>query len=426
MGLSASQARYMSLIARQSNIEYQGQQINQERTILSQQASALYNSLLTIDVPTPPSTSDYTTVKYSGAEGATTFTIGQVTPTGTTYSIDLQYTKTGHFMEEAGTAAATTATKTVNLIEVSDPKYDSVYTEGGGYTITELTSSYYVIDAVGDANYIDNTNIETFFTKLDDGTYALKDTMSYKLGEVSASGAAQEYPVNYRDGYIGLVAGAPCYTLADALENGGISENTMASYVEAIRDAFPDYADKTDGEIMQEFSVYFTIDTETRKNVPHFVFTQETTAAFKDTHNTHYVTTYDYVPNGKYTEVENKKACLLTFDSQGRISEIKIPSGYNADGTPKTYKTVKLEAETVTDTNAYNDAYAKYEYAQYEYDKKQQEINAKTEIIQKEDKNLELKLQRLDNERTMIKTEIDAVKQVIKDNIDGSYKTFSG
>ena len=162
------------------------------------------------------------------------------------------------------------------------------------------------------------------------------------------------------------------------------------------------------------------------KDVPHFVFTQEVTTAFKDTHNTHYVTTYDYIPNGKYTEVENKKQCLLTFDSQGRISEIKIPSGYNADGTPKTYKTVKLAAETVTDTNAYNDAYAKYEYAQYEYDKKQQEINAKTEIIQKEDKNLELKLQRLDNERTMIKTEIDAVKQVIKDNIDGSYKTFSG
>ena len=59
-------------------------------------------------------------------------------------------------------------------------------------------------------------------------------------------------------------------------------------------------------------------------------------------------------------------------------------------------------------------------------DKKQQEINAKTEIIQQQDRNLELKLQRLDNERTQIKTEIDALDKVINDNIEKSYKTFSG
>ncbi len=62
----------------------------------------------------------------------------------------------------------------------------------------------------------------------------------------------------------------------------------------------------------------------------------------------------------------------------------------------------------------------------YEYDKKQQEINAKTEIIQQQDRNLELKLQRLDNERQQITTEIEAVQKVIDDNIEASYKTFSG
>ena len=73
MGMSASQARLLSLQARQSNLEYQGQQINQERTILSQQCTALYNSLLEMNVPTPPSTSDFTTVKYVGENGATTY-----------------------------------------------------------------------------------------------------------------------------------------------------------------------------------------------------------------------------------------------------------------------------------------------------------------------------------------------------------------
>ena len=59
-------------------------------------------------------------------------------------------------------------------------------------------------------------------------------------------------------------------------------------------------------------------------------------------------------------------------------------------------------------------------------DQKQQEVNAKTKIIQEQDRTLELRLQRLDNERTQIKTEIDAVDKVINENIEKSYKTFSG
>ena len=47
MGMAASQARLLTLQARQSDLEYQGQQINQERSVLSQQVTALYNSLLT-------------------------------------------------------------------------------------------------------------------------------------------------------------------------------------------------------------------------------------------------------------------------------------------------------------------------------------------------------------------------------------------
>ncbi len=79
-----------------------------------------------------------------------------------------------------------------------------------------------------------------------------------------------------------------------------------------------------------------------------------------------------------------------------------------------------------TDNDAYEDAFNEYEYKKYLYDKEQQAINAKTSIIQSEDKNLELKLTRLDNERNAVKTEIDAVKKVVDDNIEKSFKTFSG
>ena len=122
MGMAASQARLLSLQARQSNLEYQGQQINQERTILSQQCTALYNSLLAMTVPTPPSTSDFTAIEYSGADGATTFSLGNIVPTGDTYTVELKYQKTGQYIEEKGSAAVTHVPQYLIMTPVEVPQ----------------------------------------------------------------------------------------------------------------------------------------------------------------------------------------------------------------------------------------------------------------------------------------------------------------
>lgn len=55
MGLSASQTRFLTLTARKSNVEYQGQQINQARTALANQSSQLYTQMMSLDAPTAPS-----------------------------------------------------------------------------------------------------------------------------------------------------------------------------------------------------------------------------------------------------------------------------------------------------------------------------------------------------------------------------------
>ena len=65
MGLAASQARFLGLTARKSNVEYQGQQINQARTALSNEVMGLYEEYNRLDVPTPPSVSDYTKTTYT-------------------------------------------------------------------------------------------------------------------------------------------------------------------------------------------------------------------------------------------------------------------------------------------------------------------------------------------------------------------------
>ena len=96
MGMSASQARYLNLAGRLNDLEFQGQQINQERSVLSQQVSELYNSLLALEVPTPPSTSEYTTITYTGATGASKFTIGEIKPSGSAYNIEMKRTLNGN------------------------------------------------------------------------------------------------------------------------------------------------------------------------------------------------------------------------------------------------------------------------------------------------------------------------------------------
>ncbi len=65
-----------------------------------------------------------------------------------------------------------------------------------------------------------------------------------------------------------------------------------------------------------------------------------------------------------------------------------------------------------------------YEYDKYEYDQSIQNINAKIEIIQSEDKNLELRLKQLDTEQAAIQTEMDAVQKVIEKNTESTFKTF--
>jgi hypothetical protein len=75
MGMAASQARYLALTARKSNVEYEGQQVNQARTALANQSANTFNELLAVEVPTAPSTQDYTTLQYSYTEGTNTETI---------------------------------------------------------------------------------------------------------------------------------------------------------------------------------------------------------------------------------------------------------------------------------------------------------------------------------------------------------------
>ena len=122
MGMAASQARFLQLTTRKNNIEYMGQQINQARLALANASAGLFEKMLALEVPTPPSsqdekyvtqgyvftdsdgndkklnygvlntdtsgltTSNVITIKYTDG-GAKTLTIGGNTTTGNIYTL---------------------------------------------------------------------------------------------------------------------------------------------------------------------------------------------------------------------------------------------------------------------------------------------------------------------------------------------------
>ena len=53
------------------------------------------------------------------------------------------------------------------------------------------------------------------------------------------------------------------------------------------------------------------------------------------------------------------------------------------------------------------------------------DLNAKTEILQEQDQRLELKLKQLDTEENALKTEMESVQTVLKDNVESTFKTFA-
>ncbi len=93
MGLAASQARFLGLTARKSNTEYEGQQVNQQRTALANESASLYSQLTNLTVPTPPDINEYYATEYTFTIDGVKYTMSQLpqmTEDGS-YSVNATY-----------------------------------------------------------------------------------------------------------------------------------------------------------------------------------------------------------------------------------------------------------------------------------------------------------------------------------------------
>ena len=435
MGLSASQARLLSLTARQSNLEFEGQQINQQRTNLSNQSANYYNSLLTMTVPTPPSTDDYTTIKYSFVIGGNDATIAQVLPQDNKGNYLVEYTTTlasigvqenTAYKITASANASSTKTGKAELVNNPNEAYNTdlqyyVQTfreddEHGEYTALNNNSERYSDDrvAAGDVTFYDKYGNQVDKTAaLDKGK--LKD-------EYTALVKKESDEIGYSTVSVQLADRA---SYQNALDKGekvtkfqeNTSDNTYGSDNVVTYSASNDTTFSTVGSEYKEAFINAGLDINEYyqyKSSTGIRFAKKEDVEKSANNSTLSITTFAVASMNK-TQKTQLSGVQIEFDTTGRISSMTDAEG----------NTYTMTASTETDDNAYEDAYNQYTYDQYVYDQKQNEINAHIEILQAQDKNLELRLSQLNTEHSAIQTEMDAVNKVISTNIETSFKTFN-
>ena len=435
MGLSASQARLLSLTARQSNLEFEGQQINQQRTNLSNQSANYYNSLLTMTVPTPPSTDDYTTIKYSFVIGGNDATIAQVLPQDNKGNYLVEYTTTlASIGVQENTAYKITAsanassTKTGKAEQVADPTeaynadlqyYVQTFREDdehGEYTALNNNSERYSDDrvAAGDVTFYDK------FGNQVDKTAALNNG---KLkDEYTALVKKESDEIGYSTVSVQLADRASYQSALDKGEKvtkfqENTSDNTYGSDNVVTYSASNDTTFSTVGSEYKEAFINAGLDINEYyqyKSSTGIRFAKKEDVEKSANNSTLSITTFAVASMNKSQKTQ-LSGVQIEFDTTGRISSMTDAEG----------NTYTMTASTETDDNAYEVAYNQYTYDQYVYDQKQNEINAHIEILQAQDKNLELRLSQLNTEHSAIQTEMDAVNKVISKNIETSFKTFN-
>lgn len=559
MGMAASQARYLALVARKSNCEYEGQQINQARTVLSNQSANLFNQMLGLKVPVPPSTSDFTKNIYTYKDGLGTETklenwqqLSSADP-DYNYVVTRSYTTkryTGSIKKmndpqvqfsdgvsskadiEAAENAVKAASKAyqdamkaqddakanlddiqtqINAVKAEAANLSNYATEQKNITActyddgdaTTPKDEYSVTDTEGTKTYkafstfteseqaaiktaldgliksgaISETDLATLYFDYDGTNYTFaKGTELNSLALASGTAEAGKFDgtLNIYDkdnidtklaGYNTQISSlTPLLNLATSGYEAAkaSSEAAKTEYDDALKAysdlKHPTYIGNCDlvplaelnkdqlAELQQivsdmkeqgiESNILDCFEYDEAGNITSYkggVYSFKMNGVIYYTSYTDLEASYNSgtgpnnidgqtkLPyyNASYidTKIEETEKALVETDGNGRFTSIR----FEDDSIVYT-----LNMGTETDDVAYQDAMNQYYYDNAVYDKMIRDINAKTSIIQQEDQQLELRLKQLDTEQSALSTEMEAVKKVVDDNVESSFKTFGG
>lgn len=417
MGMAASQARFLQLTARRTNIEYQGQQINQSRLALANASAGLFEKMLNLDVPTPPSSQDekYYTQGYNFRDPEDDI---------------LKKVSWASFKEINHEG-------NVKIVAIDDnDKYLSFNADDTAFTIKTQ----------GDT-YSEKSYTQTELLDMIDGT----DVTSLVIDGTTYKKTADGSKIFIVD---------PLYPT--------ISTNTLAA------DATITVAGGTTSTNVEHAFTYGDLQSMTAEEVATLTgnVLDPTEEALGYTQAIRYATIEHnvYDPDGNFTTVRKQAPALLEFDNRNRLVKFTllenppkvtlkpagtgtaatdvtdlgekkrtITSGANADtdisknnitrinstGTQSIGEGENLNYSSVFNDQMFQDDMNKYEFQKAAYDYQIEKINIETKQIQVQDRSLELKMKQLDTEHNAVQTEMEAVQKVIQKNIETTFKTFA-
>lgn len=306
MGMAASQARYLELTARKTNVEFQGQQINQQRTQLANESAGMFSQLMGLELPTAPSSSDYTTTTSTFDDGANTNTITNVTNiTG-----DPQYNAnvTYYYTQSIYTGLSRTRTD-LGVVNEGAPEYWLT----NGSTTAPVNEVKLNQCQITDANYATELAAIKQICK-DNPTSNLVDDVDYDpdTGEVATPGGAYWYTAGGTTYF---------YSVTDLTTGAmdGSAKPLTAYYAANIDKKFTEteraYVTRADS------GRYSTIQLENQGDTTFQIDTKSTTDenAYQDAMNE-----YEYQQMRYQQQVNNINAKTSIIQAEDRALELQL------------------------------------------------------------------------------------------------------
>lgn len=468
MGMAASQARYLGLTARKTNVEYEGQQINQARTALGNQSANLWNQMLGLTIPTVPSITNYTTLQYSFNDGINTYVVSDIQSVdkkdadGTEYNKLVTYyfyedvykgvetTNSNPQVQKTTTTTTKTETKTGTTVDASANDVFKWDTATGKLRIKDNTGNFIdsdysttpldtnskeykdYVEAYAHSNngaeftgnlYMytgydaDGNAITKYTTELYDNTTMTPDTETDVANNiVNPDGTYQEEVTTTTDSYKLGNSTAEVVTLADptslvdqtALQQIINDFGKAGGITKAMVDAGEVYKYEKNG------NTYYVTKAELNDCVAKTKHKEDPYSISSGMDYQPSLTQY-YATTMKEKITNTDYAVMDDASGSGRFANMKL----------KNMSTnFELKAEETTNQAAYNDAMNQYYYDLNQYEKQMSDINAKTSLIQEQDRTLELRLKQLETEQKALTTEMEAVKGVLQKNVESTFGTF--
>lgn len=464
MGMAASSLRLTSLTARKNQVEFEGQQINQQRVVLSQESSAVYNQMLEMQVPTAPDPSSYTKIVYKFDNGyGESQIINMAKKASGPYNYNITY--------KSPATEKVLSKSTYNNVSFTKPT--DIQGEEFQYLNTNINGESYQMELVGGENsaklllaYKENLNVYEYMKTIEEQIANLSSlNSSEKVGSSKQKNMALVMGINGEDAenskilddYIQSLTGVDDQTVAkknaaQSLYNAGTGQGSIDTnisnedMINVLKDLLKSYSATNDNSagygssseynnavVVPSYTQYansaaVTGMTNVDKNqalyqyednngdkaymyVPLENISDTYQNTYADSVNV-YENTISYVENR--TEI-NQQDANIVLSADGQITKITF-----ADGTM-----VQPSVTNEMDQEAYDFAMVEYEYKKDVYEKNMNDANARIKVIQAQDQKLEVRLKQLDTEQKALSTEIDAVKSVRDKSIEGSFKTFA-